>query len=186
MDSPAPFSQQPTPAADSQARKQEQFELLSLYLDGETTADEQLKVEAWLATDPEFKKLHQQLLTLQQRFQQSDCPLSVPSEILAQRVFSQASPKPRTLLAWSGVGAVAAAAIVGVVSNVFPGVFSPIPLVQTAAADLNPAPINSPTTTALRNSTASLMLSLDEPPIAIPAAQPVVNSTSAPNSPSGY
>lgn len=51
MDSPAPFSQQPTPAADSQARKQEQFELLSLYLDGETTADEQLKVEAWFNLD---------------------------------------------------------------------------------------------------------------------------------------
>ncbi len=178
MDNPTPFSSQPNSPEELQALKQEQFELLSAYLDGEVTATERYQVEAWLTSDAEFQQLHQRLLKLQQGFHQAPYPLSVAPEVLVNQVLTKASKGPRTLLAWTGVGAIAAATVVGVISSTFPGLLSPIPLTETAAADLEPIAVRkSPAATPLFSPEANLMLTLDRPPIAIPVAQPVVNST---------
>jgi anti-sigma factor RsiW len=44
--------------------KEERFELLSAYLDGEVTAAERLQVEEWLSSEPAIKRWHAQLLNL--------------------------------------------------------------------------------------------------------------------------
>lgn len=178
MDSPTPFSPQPTPPNGPENSQAERFELLSAYLDGEVTATERTQVEAWLATDPAYQLLYRRLLKLQQSVHEAPCPLSTSAETLANQVLRKAQNRPRVLLAWTGVGAVSAAAVVGVLSSLFPGLLSPIPLNETAAADLTPTAVNTnPNDSFFRTQnnlalekTANLMLTLDRPPVVIPVS----------------
>lgn len=180
MDSPTPFSPQPTPPDNPSNRQAERFELLSAYLDGEVTAAQRAQVEAWLATDPNYQALYRRLLKLQQSVHQAPCPVSISAETLANQVLSKAHTRPRTLLAWTGVGVVSAAALVGVLSSIFPGLLSPIPLNETAAADLTPTALKTtpnpdlftPQNSLGLENTANLMLTLDRPPVAIPVSLP--------------
>lgn len=178
MDSPTPFSSKSTPPSGPNNSPAERFELLSAYLDGEVTPAERTQVEAWLATDPAYQLLYRRLLKLQQSVHQAPCPLTTSAETLAHQVLSKAQNRPRTLLAWTGVGAVSAAALVGVLSSVFPGLLSPIPLNETAAADLTPTAISTtpngnlyqPQNNLGLGNIANLMLTLDRPPVAIPVS----------------
>jgi hypothetical protein len=179
MDSPTPFTPENTPVP-LDVHQRDQFELLSAYLDGEVTPTERQQVEAWLATDPDCQRLYQRLRKLQFGFNQAPCPLKVSAETLANQVIHKANHRPRTLLAWTGAGAIAATAVVGVITNIFPGFLSPLPFNQTATADLTPTALqNSPSpdlylpqnTMGLENK-ANLMLTLDRPPVAIPVSAP--------------
>ncbi|MDS3861091.1 zf-HC2 domain-containing protein [Thermosynechococcaceae cyanobacterium BACA0444] len=178
MDSPNPFSPKSTPPNSPDSSQAERFELLSAYVDGEVTPAQRAQVEAWLATEPDYQHLYHRLLKLQQSLHQAPCPLTTSAETLANQVLAKAQNRPRTLLAWTGVGAVSAAALVGVLSSVFPGLLSPIPLNETAAADLTPTAIRTtpsgnlyePQNNLDLENTANLMLTLDRPPVAIPVS----------------
>lgn len=99
---------------------QDQFELLSAYLDGEVTAAERRLVEEWLTTDPKVQRLHQRLLLLRSSFQ--GCPVPSPAkspEQTAAAVFKRVERRP-TLAVLMGGTAIAALAI-AVTSSIFSG-----------------------------------------------------------------
>jgi anti-sigma factor RsiW len=147
---------------------EERFELLSAYLDGEVTTAERKQVEAWLDSDPEFQRLHLRMLQMQRSFQAMSVPPCESIETTVQKVMARIDRRPRLMVAWAGVSAVAAAAVVGAVANLLPG---------TMPVQLNGAPANLPTryvpeTGATEIATPTLNLSLDQPPVAIPAQSP--------------
>jgi anti-sigma factor RsiW len=149
---------------------EERFELLSAYLDGEVTVAERKQVEAWLDSDPEFQRLHKQMLQMQRSFQALSVPPSESIESTVQQVMARVDRRPRLLVVWSGLGAVAAAAVVGVVSGILP----PSQLMPQTAANLPQAGRVVPEAGATQIALPTLMLSLDQPPVAIPD-QPAVN-----------
>lgn len=174
----SPDSQWPYPMDDLDVLKRDRFELLSAYLDGEVTAQERKQVEAWLATDPEFQRLHRRLLKLNHSVQSLPIPATKPTEQTVRQVMHRLDHRPKLMLIWSGLGATAAAAVVGAVSLLLPN-NSPFPLGQTTAS------IQSPATTALPSVTpedphAGLMLALDRPPVEIPNVSPTSASFSNP------
>lgn len=156
------------------ARQEEQFELLSAYLDNEVTVAERKQVEAWLATDPEFQQLYNQMLKLQRSFNHLPLPAQAqqPVEQTVQQVMKRLDRRPHVMLVWTGIGAAAAAAFVGV----FAGVLNGVPqLNHTAPANIQAQPTYSVP-----------QLSLDRPPIEIKPAdvlgQPIGGSP-APSAP---
>ncbi len=87
----------------------EQFELLSAYLDDETTASERYEVEALLESDEAFANQYRQML----RIQTSLPTMSVPStrqssEALAAAVFAEIDRPRKRRMTIVGGGAVAA------------------------------------------------------------------------------
>jgi anti-sigma factor RsiW len=142
---------------------EERFELLSAYLDGEVTVAERKQVEAWLDTDPEFQRLHKQMLQMQRSFQAMSVPPSESIETTVQQVMARIDRRPRIMVVWSGLGAVAAAAVVGVVSGILP----PSQLAPQTAANIPQTGLVVPEAGATQIA-PPLMLSLDQPPVAIP------------------
>jgi anti-sigma factor RsiW len=117
---------------DMDARYDERFDLLSAYLDGEVTPAERRQVEAWIATDPEFQKLHTQMLKLQRSFQALPAPAATSAEETTRKVFARLDRRPR-LLVWSSLGAAAAASVIGLVSGAITG-GGPMLMPQTTAS----------------------------------------------------
>jgi anti-sigma factor RsiW len=149
------------------ARQDEQFELLSAYLDNEATVAERKQVEAWLVTDPEFQSLYNQMLKLQRSFQHVPVPVQAqqPVEQTVQQVMKRLERRPHVMLVWTGVGAAAAAAFVGVFTGVLNGV---PPLSQTAPANIQPGHTRYvPESNATDVTAPMLELSLDKPPVDI-------------------
>ena len=62
------------PIADEAELPPDCFELLSAYIDGETTASQRHQVQTWLDEDPRVKRLYTQLLALQSQMQHSVAP----------------------------------------------------------------------------------------------------------------
>jgi anti-sigma factor RsiW len=156
------------------ARQEEQFELLSAYLDNEVTVAERKQVEAWLATDPEFQQLYNQMLKLQRSLNHLPVPAQVhqPVEQTVQQVMKRLERRPQHLmLVWTGIGAAAAAAFVGVFAGIVPG-NAPVPhLAQTAPANIQPLPPRYvPESDATEVAAPMLLLSLDKPPVNIKPA----------------
>jgi anti-sigma factor RsiW len=90
-------------------RLNEQFELLSAYLDDEATSSERYQVEAWLESDEAFAQQYRLML----RVQDSLPAMSVPStrqspEALAAAVFLEIDRPRKRQLAIFGSGAIAA------------------------------------------------------------------------------
>ena len=54
------------PDSSSEAIESEKFELLSAYIDGETSVEEQQQVEQWLASDKRMQQTYQAQLKLSQ------------------------------------------------------------------------------------------------------------------------
>ncbi|MBR8828265.1 MAG: anti-sigma factor [Gomphosphaeria aponina SAG 52.96 = DSM 107014] len=90
--------------------EEERFELLSAYLDGEVSATERHLVEQWLETDPQFRKLYQNLLRIQQGMQNIPVPPPAKSaQQLSAGVFQEIDRRKRfsRIFVWGG-GAIAA------------------------------------------------------------------------------
>ncbi len=138
----------------------DRFELLSAFLDGEASPEEQALVEHWLATDPEAQRLYQQLLNLHELCQ--DLPIH-PSGLSADQVvtgvMTKLTRRARKRLAWSGVIVAASALVGGVVS----GLIWRAPTPQFAQQ--SPAPTTAAT---LRHPHRALQITLEQPPVVIP------------------
>jgi anti-sigma factor RsiW len=138
----------------------DRFELLSAYIDHEVTADERRQVEAWIAEDPNFAKMHRRMTQLQFGFQQ--LPAVAPSEhvdvMIAQVLKKVDRPRPNWQVLTGIGGAIAAAVTVAVLSNLpKPGFAPEMAAVQpntTAAGQVGQVQMPAPST---------LMISLDEP-----------------------
>lgn len=154
---------------DLDALKRDRFELLSAYLDGEVTAEERRQVEAWLATDPEMQTLHARLVKLEQGFQRLPMPVAHQStEKTIEQVLNRVEKRPRLMLVWTGLGAAAAAAVVGALSSALNNGTPVLPLAGSTASIQGEftSPLVSPSPQV--DSTPTLMLALDRPPVSIP------------------
>jgi anti-sigma factor RsiW len=102
--------------------KEDCFELLSAYLDGEVTPQERQQVQQWLDSDPEIKKIYLQLQRMHSGIQGINIPsANTSSQQISQEVFAtidRRQQKQRVLI-WGG-GAIAAMCLVAL-SNIFSG-----------------------------------------------------------------
>jgi anti-sigma factor RsiW len=138
--------------------KRDRFELLSAYLDGEVTSDERHQVEDWLAHDPQMQRLYQRLLSLRQGFGALPTPpADYSADQLVAGVFQSLERRQRRR--WSWGGAAIAATVVGVVSSLVPGLWTPSPQFGSRST---PEPV------ALDIPNDALMIALDQPIVDIP------------------
>lgn len=104
---------------EKKTMKQEKFELISAYLDGEVTPSERQEVEALLAIDPVARHLYQRLLQLHSEFQRMPItPAVQPIDKTVDQVFDKIDRRSKRNLVLGG-GAIAAlciAAISGIIS----------------------------------------------------------------------
>ncbi|MEE3718324.1 hypothetical protein V2H45_16410 [Tumidithrix elongata RA019] len=143
---------------------QERFELLSAYLDNEVSREEKLLVEEWLATDANFRRLHQQQLRLRQMlidlpvpaFDRNVSPSATKAntELMIDQVMAKIEKRSqRRKWAWGGIG-LAAAAVIGIVGSVF---------------TLNSSPQFSPVSNQFKPSQEEpLILAMEKPIVPIP------------------
>ncbi len=105
---------------------EEQFELLSAYMDNEASPDERLKVEQWLATDINFRRLHQQQLKLRQLLIDLPVPgisrvgsqVNARNEQVVNRVLAKLDERSKQRkIVWGGIAAMAV--LVGAVGSMF-------------------------------------------------------------------
>ncbi len=135
----------------------DRFELLSAYIDHEVTADERRQVEAWIAEDPAFAKMHRRMTQLQFGFQQLPAP--VPAEhvdvTIAQVLKKVDRPRPNWQVLTGMGGAIAAAVTVAVLSNLpKPGFAPEMAAIQASTTPAGQVQMPAPST---------LMIALDEP-----------------------
>jgi anti-sigma factor RsiW len=101
------------------------FELLSAYIDGETTASQRHQVQTWLDRDPQVKRVYTQLLALQSQMQQSVAPpceksiAEISSEVF-QSIDSSHRRQRRLILTGTAIAASMVAAITGISSGTAP------------------------------------------------------------------
>ncbi|WP_017327201.1 anti-sigma factor [Synechococcus sp. PCC 7336] len=79
-------------AGDRHLSADEQWELLSAYLDGELEAAERQQVEVWLADNSDLRQAYRQLQQLQQQIEHLPVPASSPQ--MAERVLAQLDRSP--------------------------------------------------------------------------------------------
>ena len=137
------------------------FELLSAYIDGETSPSQRQQVQIWLDRDPEVKRIYSQLLALQGQMQHSRAPKSEKSvtEITAG-VFQSIDSNRRRQRQLIGVGTAIAASVIATISGIVSGT---APLKMRLATIDNPPELNN-------SSTVMLAVALDKPAIDIPKA----------------
>ncbi len=121
---------------------EEQFELLSAYMDNEASPEEKLRVEQWLATDINFRRLYQQQLRLRQLLIDLPVPGSArvgaqanaKTEQMVNRVLAKLDERSKQRrIAWGGIAAVAV--LVGAIGSVF--TFNSPTMNQNVANQLN-------------------------------------------------
>ncbi len=135
--------------------KRDRFVLLSAYLDGEITPDENRQVRKWLASDPEFRQLHDQLIKLRHEWQNLPVPTAEqPIQTTIKNVFRRLDRRQTLTVAWGG--SAIAALFVALASSVFPSdPFGASNLAQSPQTEANAEP---------------LMIALNEPVVEIPKA----------------
>lgn len=101
--------------------KQEKFELISAYIDGEVTPSQLRDVEALLKTDPVAKHLYQRLLQLRSEFQRMPItPTLEPVDKTVEGVFEKIdrrSSRRNLVLVGSAVAGLCIAVISGFIST---------------------------------------------------------------------
>jgi anti-sigma factor RsiW len=112
----------PAPAICAQSLSDRIFdvdrvELLSAYLDGEVNDPERQQVEAWLATDTQFRQVHDRMSRLNQSVQSIPVPApALSARSLADKVFDRLDrQRQQRNLRWGGA---IAAAFIAVVSGI--------------------------------------------------------------------
>ncbi len=138
----------------------DRFELLSAFLDGESSPEEQALVEHWLATDPEAQQVYQQLISIHELCQDLPLPPSgVSADQMVTGVITKITHRARKRLAWSGFIVAASALVGGVVSGLIWRTPTP------EFAQQSPAPTAAAT---LHNPGRALQIRLEQPPVVIP------------------
>ena len=139
----------------------DRFELLSAYLDGEASPEEQALVEHWLATEPETQRIYRQLLNIHELCRDLPIPPSgISADQVVTGVITKITHRARKRLVWSGLLVAASALVGGVVS----GLVWRAPTPEFARQ--SPAP--TATTATLRHPNRVLQIRLEQPPVVIP------------------
>lgn len=135
------------------------FELLSAYLDGETTAEERRQVQHWLDTDPKLQKLYTQLLRVQQNLRQIPVPTEHQfTEQLAEQVFQKIERRKHKKLVMVG-GVLLTVMLFGCISQLLLGRNSQMS--QIAHQSINMS----------ENESEPLIIALNQPIVEIPVAE---------------
>jgi anti-sigma factor RsiW len=149
--------------------REEQFELLSLYIDNEASPAEKRQVEQWLAGDPKFRNLYHQQLRLRQLL--IDMPVPGSSRVDAQanrdktdlvvnRVLAKLEQRSRQRrIAWGGIAVVAV--MVGAVGSMF--------TFTSPTKELNV------TTNNIKPQEEQLLLAMEKPLIPMPKSMAVTD-----------
>jgi len=139
----------------------DRFELLSAYLDGEASPEERALVEHWLATDPETQRLYRQLVNLHELCQRLPVPdTGVSADQVVNGVITQITQRARKRLVWSGLVVAASALVGGVISGL---------VWRHPSPELAQQSTPSPTTATLHHPSRALRITLEKPPVVIPA-----------------
>ncbi len=148
--------------------KQERFELVSAYLDGEVTPSQRREVEALLAKDPVAKHLYQRLVQLRSEFQRMPITPTVETvDRTVEQVFEKIDRRSKRTLIWRG--SAIAALFIGVISGIISATRSPvIQLVDESVPDTEPVQIalNEPIIEIVNPN--NVMLTVNEPLFQIP------------------
>lgn len=164
------FSEYRQPNLEGQDTEGDCFELLSAYIDGETTALERQQVEQLLDNDPEIKKIYLQLLKLQGEMQNLAFPPTeeIASDSLSEKVFAklERSNRHRKLLLWGG--GVIASTLIAAISGIVPGFNTPgwklanSPVEESLSQSVMVAvTLNQPTVTIPKTAISTVPLDLD-------------------------
>ncbi len=139
----------------------DRFELLSAYLDGEASPEERALVEHWLATDPETQRLYRQLVNLHELCQRLPVPnTGMAADQVVNGVITKITQRARKRLVWSGLVVAASALVGGVVSGL---------LWRTPSPEFAQQSTPTPTSATLHDPSRVLRITLEKPPVAIPA-----------------
>ena len=157
---------------EKKTMKQERFELVSAYLDGEVTPSERREVENLLATDTVTKHLYHRLVQLRSEFQSMPVPPTTePVEVTVDKVFDKIDRRSKRtfVLVGSAIAAVCVAIVSGIVSN------TRSPIIQLAEEEPVQIALNEPVMEIVGPN--NLMLTINEPLFQIPKAtvEPVEN-----------
>jgi len=146
-------------------QKRDRFELLSAYLDCETTPAERRLVETWLLEDPVMQRLYRRLQHLRQGIYDLPVPPCAQSpEDLAAQVLSRVDSRPRLALVGGGL-VVAAVAIAGLTGLLTGNRLVP----QTADSSSPTLPVGVSDHYAQPTARSdALMIALDSPIVEIP------------------
>ncbi|MGB3512707.1 MAG: transcriptional regulator [Microcoleaceae cyanobacterium] len=148
---------------DKKTMKQERFELVSAYLDGEVTPSQRREVENLLTTDTVTRHLYHRLVQLRSEFQRMPVPPTTePIEVTVDKVFEKIDRRSRRTLVLAG-GAIVAVCV-AVVSGIVSANRSPI--MQLAEAETVQIALNEPVMEIV--SPNNLMLTINEPLLQIP------------------
>ncbi|QNP30503.1 anti-sigma factor family protein [Cylindrospermopsis curvispora] len=130
----------------------DQFELLSAYLDGEVTATERQRIEQWLATDESSKRLYMRLLKLRHGVRTMPVPSCYASSpdlfsLVWKRIIF------RRRINWMWGSAAIAACVIGSISGILPANTSRLQLAQQKidSGDIQTQAPISPLMVALNN-----------------------------------
>lgn len=156
--------------------QQDQFELLSAYLDGEVTATERRQVEELLSSNEQAKHAYGRLLRLRGGFQGLPLMAAQPVDHTVEQVMARLDQRRLPRRSWLiGGGAIAAIAIGAVTGLLGPQPRSGFqfawqevtPEIETLATDATDLPARSlPASVAQSEETAAsdaLMIALDTP-----------------------
>ncbi|MCS7031470.1 MAG: zf-HC2 domain-containing protein [Gloeomargarita sp. SKYG116] len=139
----------------------DRFELLSAYLDGEASPEERALVEHWLATDPELQRLYRQLVNLHELCQGLPAPsLGMSADEVVTGVLTRITRRARKRLIWSGILVATSALVGGIISGL---------VGRAPAPELAQQPTPPATTATLRDPQRVLRITLEQPPVVIPA-----------------
>ncbi|MGD1806073.1 anti-sigma factor family protein [Dapis sp. BLCC M126] len=146
--------------------KQERFELVSAYLDGEVTPSQRREVEALLAKDPVAKHLYQRLLQLRSEFQRMPITPTVETvDRTVEQVFEKIDRRSKQTFIWGG--SAIAALCVAVISGIISANRSPvIQLVDESNTEPVEIALNEPVIEII--SPNNVMLTVNEPLFQIP------------------
>ncbi len=147
--------------------KQERFELVSAYLDGEVTPSQRREVEALLVKDPVAKHLYQRLLQLRSEFQRM--PITPTLETVdrtVEQVFEKIDRRSKRTFIWCG--SAITALCIAVISGIISATRSPvIQLVDEADTEPVQIALNEPIIEIV-NPNNNVMLTINEPLFQIP------------------
>jgi ferric-dicitrate binding protein FerR (iron transport regulator) len=150
---------------EKKTMKQEKFELVSAYLDGEVTLSERREVENLLATDTVTRHLYQRLLQLLSELQRMPIPPTTETfEVTVDKVFEKIDRRSKRtfVLAGGAIAVVCVAVVSGIVSVIRS------PSLEVAERETVHIALNEPIMEIVNPD--SLMLTVNEPVFQIPKA----------------
>ncbi len=148
--------------------KQEKFELISAYLDGEVTPSQRREIEGLLAKDPVARHLYQRLLQLRSEFQRMPIsPTLQPVDRTVEQVFEKIDRRSKRTFVLGG--SAIAALCIAVISGVISATRSPvIQLAKVSDSETVQIGLNEPIIEIVNPN--NVMLTVNEPLFQIPQA----------------